>query len=241
MQRKFPILMLHGFTSSLDVIRKPAEKLTSSGFEVSTPILAGHGKTPSDLIGIKAVNWYEDAENSLLELFQKQGKVGLCGLSMGGLCAINLSINHPDKIHFLACSAPALKFASPLTIFAPVMAKLFKFWPAPVAFHDKKLGKKLNTNYPRFPTDSFLELYKWSKSTIKILDRITIPVFVQHSLKDQVVAFSGSRLLIEKASSREKFLKEYKLSGHEMFLDLESDIITSDLVAYIENFEMELV
>ncbi|MBN2725193.1 MAG: alpha/beta fold hydrolase [Deltaproteobacteria bacterium] len=238
MKRKFPVLILHGFTSSLKCIEKPGEKLLEMGFEVSMPILAGHGKTPEALIGVKSSDWYEDAEKELLRLHSSTGhRVGVVGLSMGGLAGLNLSIRHPDKIHFFAGAAPALIFKNPLTPLSRILAKFVKFWPSPNSFVDSQLKKKYNENYSRFPTSSFVELYEWSLKTIENLEKVTVPVFLQHSLRDQVISIAGSRLIMEKINSPDRYFKEYKTSGHEMFLDLESDKIVQDLADFIDNFE----
>jgi carboxylesterase len=224
MERSFPILFLHGFTSSLNSIRIPVEKLREAGFTVYTPLLRGHGTNYKDMVGTGSAEWYEDTEDALNSIHEKHNsKVGVAGFSMGGVVSIDLCIRNSKKIECLLLAAPALLFQDPLAGQAHLLGRLFKFWPSPKAYRDKSLEKKNNTNYPKFPVKSFVSLYNYAAQIRQKLGELTIPFHIIHSLKDQVISPQGSKLLAYQSPSREKALTWFKKSGHELFLDMESD------------------
>ena len=239
--RSFPVLLLHGFTSSLDCVKAPAEKLKNLGFDVKTPVLAGHGTVYKDLVGVKSEDWFNDAYEELKSLYEQYNtKVVVVGLSMGGAVALDLAIKHSDMVQAVVGVAPALDFKDPLARFSGFMSKFIKFWPAPNAFRDKKLKKEKNTNYPKFPVATFYELYKYGQKISNELEKLTVPVLLLHSMKDQIIPVEVSRKIIEKSSSEEKQIILFSKSGHEMFLDLEADKVTDEVCNFILNLDKKL-
>jgi carboxylesterase len=231
--KNHPILFLHGFTSSLDCIKFPVQALKQEGFSVSTPVLRGHNSNYQDLLGVKSEDWYEDAQKELLKIHADlQKPVMVAGLSMGGLVAINLAMNHPDKIYCLALAAPALIFKDKLAPLAKYLNFFFKFWNSPNSFNSKENKKKYNTNYSKFAVDSFVSLYNYSLTTRNKLDKLKTPFLVMHSFKDQVISHKGSKELIKKARSEQKNIIFYSKSGHELYLDLEKDKVVKETADY---------
>ncbi len=149
--------------------------------------LRWHGTTYTDLEGVTAQDWYEDAEAALMELSREVDKVAVVGLSMGGLVALHLGIRHPDQVAAVATWAAALRFRDPLAPLTPVLARLVKSWPAPESFRDPSL-KVHSRNYPRFMTRAFGSLLAFSQETERRLPELTVPLCVIHSKADQVIA-----------------------------------------------------
>lgn len=240
MSQKFPVLVLHGFTSSLDCIKKPAQLLEEAGFPVLTPILRGHGTQYQDLVGVKAQDWFDDAKNALIDLNERYAtKIAVVGHSMGGVVALDLAIQFPDRIRVVIGAAPALEFCNPLSPFAGVLAWLIPTFPSPNAFVDQELRRKLNTNYLRFPSATFAELFRYAREVKRRLPQLTVPVHLMHSLNDTVVPPSASRRVLEHASSSRKSVTWYSRCGHEMFLDIESDAVAAEVRDFLLTFDAE--
>lgn len=63
---------------------RPLEKmLRQFGFDVESPLLAGHGGTHIDLLNTRWTDWVESARQSLRGLLERNDQVVVCGLSMG--------------------------------------------------------------------------------------------------------------------------------------------------------------
>jgi esterase len=92
-----PLFMLHGLLGSMDNWRGQAQKL-SSHFNVITPDLRNHGHSPH-LAGMR----YKDMAEDVLALADDLGisSFDLLGHSMGGKVAMNLALNHPERLNKL--------------------------------------------------------------------------------------------------------------------------------------------
>jgi carboxylesterase len=232
---KFGVLVLHGFTSHISCVSGIAPYLEKLKLPYRFPILRGHGTKWEDLKGVKASDWYEDAENSMLDLCKEAEKVIAIGLSMGGLVALDLGAKHPDKVAAVVAVAAALKFKDPLSILTPLMEKLFSSWKSPDAYHDRECAKA-NRNYPKFPTDAFHSLYDYASYIKNNLSFFKVPIRILHSRKDQVISPSAAITIYNKISTpkEKKELVWFEKSGHEMMLDLEKEAVFEAISEYVE-------
>ena len=216
------VLVLHGFTSHISCVSDLRFTLDEMGLPYRMPILRGHGGEWKDLKGVKSEDWYEDAEDSLLDLMSECRKVVVVGLSMGGLVALNLTARHRSRIIGVVSIAAALKFKDPLAGASSLMAKIVPSWPAPNSFVDKGLKEQRNRNYPKFPTKAFVELYRFAKETENNLSFVAADTLVIHSRKDQIVHPRAADIIYAKIASKNKEQVWFEESGHEMLLDLEA-------------------
>lgn len=91
------IVLLHGMLGNMDNWRRQAQRL-STQFQVITPDLRNHGRSPH-LSGMR----YRDMANDVLTLTEHLGieKFDLLGHSMGGKIAMEIALNHAEKINQL--------------------------------------------------------------------------------------------------------------------------------------------
>ncbi len=232
---KIGVLLLHGFTSSLKTVDGLVPYLEKENIPYRMPILRGHGTKYQDMKGTTAKDWYEDAEKALLDLAQEVDAVVVVGLSMGGLVALQLAMEHKDIVAGLATVAAALKFKDPLSVLTPILAKVVPYWPSPNSFNDES-RKVLSENYPKFATDAFASLYKYGKEIESRLPEVEVPIRILQSRKDQIVKPVAANIIYEKVSSVHRDISWYEKSGHEMMQDLEADAVFNDLIDYITKF-----
>jgi len=95
-----PLILLHGNTASSKMF-DPVIELYAQYFQVISIDFPGHGRSDR----VEKFNtdfWYYNAEvvNALLDDLHP-GKVFIVGTSGGALVAINLALEHPDKVKFL--------------------------------------------------------------------------------------------------------------------------------------------
>lgn len=229
------VLLLHGFTSSLKTVDGLVPYLEGAKIPYRMPVLRGHGTHYRDLRNVTSHDWYADAEASLLELAREVDKVLVVGLSMGGLVALNLAIEHHDKIAAVTTLAAALRFRDPLTPLSPLMAKVFRTWPSPNAFNDASL-KGTSQNYPKFATDAFVSLLNYARETEKRLSQVRVPICVLQSKKDQVVDPIAANVIYRDVSSVHREIHWFSRSGHEMGQDLERDAVFERVMQFIGRF-----
>jgi len=227
------VLVLHGFTSHISCVTSIEALLKERKLPYRFPILRGHGTKPRDLVGVAASDWYEDAEAALWDLLGECERAVVIGHSMGGLVTLDLAARYGEKIAGAIVAAPALKFADPLAFLTPVLSRIVSFWPSPNAYHDKECAKK-NQNYPKFPTDAFVELYRYAAEVGNRLSFVKVPLVVLHSRKDQVISPRAAQAAMERTSSKDKRIVWFEKSGHEMFLDLEADAVTAEVARALD-------
>jgi len=227
---------LHGFTSHVNCVADLRFGLEELGMPYRIPVLRGHGGQWQDLRGVKARDWFEDAEDALLDLLTECRRVIIVGLSMGGLVALDLAARHRKKVAGVVPVAAALKFVDPLAFMSPALARIIPSWPSPKAFHDKQLMEQRNRNYPRFPTATFVELYRYAQEVGNRLSFVIAEALIIQSRKDQVVAPASAEKILQKISSKNKRIQWFERSGHEMFLDLEGREVTAAVIEQIRSW-----
>lgn len=226
------VLLLHGFTSSLRAVDGLVPHLEAAGLPYRMPILRGHGSRWEDLQGVTAEHWYADAEAALLELAQEVDAVAVVGLSMGGLVALELAMNHPMKVGGVVTVAAALRFKDPLARLTPVLAKVAKSWPSPESFNDPTLRSR-SQNYSRFATDAFGSLYDYAGEIERRLGEVSSPICVLQSKADQVIAPLSANRIYERVVSEHREIHWFYSSGHEMMQDLEAEAVMQTIMEYL--------
>ncbi len=99
-------LIIHGFTGIAGEVRGLGESLAVQGIRTLGIALAGHSGDPEDLARSTRQNWIASTEAGLAELARHK-EVFVAGLSMGGVLALLLAANHPERIAgVIAMSTP---------------------------------------------------------------------------------------------------------------------------------------
>jgi alpha-beta hydrolase superfamily lysophospholipase len=73
------VLLLHGYTSSLDTVNGMVPTLTRLGLPYRMPVLRGHGTHERDLRGVTAADWYADASAALNDLLREVPRAAVVG------------------------------------------------------------------------------------------------------------------------------------------------------------------
>jgi carboxylesterase len=220
------VLIVHGFTGSLDTVRAVVPVAEGLGLPWRMPVLRGHGTRYEDLDGVRYLDWYEDGLAALKDLQQEADRVVVVGLSMGGLVALRLAMEHGEHISGLVLLAPALRFADPLVPLTPLIKIFFRYWDNPNSFADQELAKAC-TNYPKFPTAAFGQLLDFGHEVERRLHEVKVPVTTLYSRKDRTIHPIAMKLLEDKLGSRDKQFVYFEKSGHEMLQDCETDAVVS--------------
>ena len=227
------VLVLHGFTSHIHCVDPLVEPLDAEGLPYRLPILRGHGTQYEDMEGKTDRDWYEDAENALLDLSREVEKVVVVGLSMGGLVTLELAASHGDKVAGVVTVAAALRWVDPLAAKMSDIARISRFLPSPNSYNDPDLKEKENRNYPQFSTRAFVHLWRYGHRIPKLLPSVEAPILILQSRKDQIVMPESAQIIYDKVSSKDRSLMWFERSGHEMFLDLERDAVVEAVMAFI--------
>ena len=182
----YGVLVLHGLTSSLASVTPVADRLAQHGIPTVVPWLRGHGTRPEDLVGVTWRDWYADAVAALDGLLEQCAEAAIIGLSMGGLVALHLAVERPERLRAVVTVAPALRQAHPLAPLVPFVAPFRRYLSVPRGYSDATRAQ-LAAGYPRLPTAAFLSLVAYARWLEPRLAEVRAPTLIIHSRADRVI------------------------------------------------------
>lgn len=198
------MLCLHGFTGTPFEVQPIADALAAKGYVVAAPTLAGHGVEPAAALeATRWPDWLRSAEAAFEALAAQTGggRVAIVGFSMGGLLALRLARNHPDRVAALAVLAAPLRLGRwqvrgirllsliPRRLrFGPLRA-IPKSLGSDVAHPDLR-GKALGS--PRMPLTALQSLLGLMAEVRGDLKQIQTPTLVIHARQDHTVPIADA-------------------------------------------------
>jgi carboxylesterase len=240
-KQPFGVLIVHGFSSSLDCVNGVEPPLQALGLPTRMPTLHGHGaESPAALQGVAWQKWVADAEAALQDLLTDAQQAIIVGHSMGGLVTLTLAAEHPEVIDSVVLAAAAVQLASPLApgrplhLLAPLVARLRSKINMPPTYADPELAQ-YDTNYPWVPTDATLSFLKFSKITRRRLPEVRVPALIMQSRNDPTVAPESADIVYRNISTprEQKHLVWFDKTGHEMFRDCEREAAVDRVVDWV--------
>jgi carboxylesterase len=240
--KPYGVLILHGYSASLDCVREIAPPLKDLGLPTRMPVLRGHNaESPEALRGVTWQDWVSDGETALNELLTVVDKVIVIGHSMGGLVALILAANYGEKLDSIILAAPAIQMSTPfapgrpLNPIFPFLRIFFKNWDiSQKAYADKSLAQ-YDTNYPWVPMDSIRELFEFSKVTRKRLNDVKIPLLIIQSHNDSTIMPVNVEIICNQISTPDEMKRVvwFEKTEHEMFRDCERYAIIDVITNYV--------
>lgn len=240
-KQPYGVLIVHGFTSSLDCVSCVEPPLRAMGLPTRMPVLRGHGaETPDALRGVTWPDWVADAESALQDLLTEAEKAIVFGHSMGGLATLTLAAEHPDRIDSIAVAAGAVQLANilaprrPLHFLAPLLVRFIDKWPLPPKYADPELAQ-YDTNYPWAPTDAIASFFEFTQVTRQRLQEVQVPALIMQSRSDTTVAPESAQIIYDGilTPSDQKRIVWFEESEHEMFRDCEREDMIGVVVEYV--------
>lgn len=231
-KKPYGVLILHGFTASLDCVGGIGEKLKEPGVPTAMPVLRGHGaESPEALCGVTWRDWVADGETALNDLRKRVDRVFAVGHSMGGLVALTLAADHPDRIDGLVLAATAIRLRSPLApgkplgFLVPVLTRLLRKWRFSPDYADPELAK-YDTNYTWAPIDAIASFLEFTRAARDRLPEIKMPVRILQPRNDSTVDPKSAEIISDGIATpkEQKRIIWFDKSDHEMFRDCEREL-----------------
>ncbi|CAA9568940.1 MAG: hypothetical protein AVDCRST_MAG88-2156 [uncultured Thermomicrobiales bacterium] len=231
------VLLLHGLTSGRTTVDGLVPHLEARDIPYQLPILRGHGTRAEDLAGATWHHWYEDAERALDRLLDDCDRAVVMGLSMGGVVALHLAAQRPERLAGVVAVAPALRLNISGQALLPLLARSGRYATVDVgrAFVDPDLAKG-STNYTRVPISAVYSLARYGAVVERVLPRVRVPLLVLYTPRDRVVRPVGAREVYDKAGTpaAQKKLLAFEDSGHEMLMDRSREAVFAAIMDFIE-------
>jgi len=231
---KTGILLIHGFTNTTYELRKLIDFLTEKKYHVVADNLPGHGSSVRECNSTTYLDWIEYVEKRMAYLSSHCDNIFVCGISMGALLAMHLSIVFP--INGLISAAPVLEFNKPFKvhILNPFFCRLLK---SRLKKYEFNKGQKIYYGYNRWPLIALNQVRKLSSHVYKnVLHQITCPSLLIHSKEDHTSIFNNYSLMKRYIQAEEISSMIVDKSTHNIFdCDVEKELIQDRINQFIIN------
>ncbi len=231
------VLALHGFTATPECLESLTAPLRKKGFEVSAPLLVGHGSTAQALSQTKWQDWYQGVAGEFEKLQKLCSDVSVVGLSLGGLLSLKLATAYP--VRRLALLATPLFLSGFLAKYVlPVLGNTFlkEIYPyqpklAGPAINDP-VGRAQFKSYTKMPIRSIMEIVRLQKDLASRLPSITVPTLILHSPHDTTAPYANMEFLKSKLGSPEIKTISLELSDHVLTMDYEKEKVAHEVAQF---------
>jgi alpha-beta hydrolase superfamily lysophospholipase len=209
----------------------------------------GHGRSEGPRGYVDRFSDYLLDLKAFFDLVRSQhsdAKIFMVGHSMGGTISTAYVIEHQHELAGLLLSGASLILGSGLPsaliplarICSVLMPRLGVFVLDATAISKDKAVVDAYVNDPLVYRGKIT--CRFAAETIKMLRRlptqmpeINLPILVMHGTDDRLGDPEGSRLLYERASSKDKTLKLYQGFYHEIFNEPEREQVLSDMEGWL--------
>ena len=223
-------LLIHGFGDTIDLMGPMADYLRSEDISVRGMTLPGHGTSLDDFSSTTNQRLLAAVEAEYMELRKSCESVVVVGFSMGGLLALQLAtLRELDGIVVICApmflrggpsGQKALKMASKaggaLGLSLPKMGM--------TSLSDKTLAER-STGYEKYPVRSIARLIDLMEITRPVLRRVTAPILILQSKKDDVIWKKSGEYLLDSVASEAKELVYLEKGRHKAPIDADRHVL----------------
>ena len=192
---KYAVLFIHGIVGTPNHFRivLPLEELVPESWSVYNIRQPGHGGTVEEFGKSNINQWRSHAKAAFCELAEKHEALIIVGHSLGTLFAMQIALEHPEKVaQLFLIAAPMRPWVRAFG--AANCVKLAFGWirenrPLEVATRNVcgvTTTKKLWKYIPWLPR--FVELFMEIARTEKVMGNLTVPCVSWQSKKDELVS-----------------------------------------------------
>ncbi|MGE6553981.1 alpha/beta fold hydrolase [Exiguobacterium sp. Helios] len=223
------VLLLHGFTGSSADVRMLGRYLQKHGYTSLAPQYKGHAAPPEELTKTGPADWWQDVLDGYEELKAKgYDEIAVCGLSLGGVMSLRLSMHRPVKAVIPMCAPAYIKSEDVMYAGVTEYAREFK----------KREGKSVEEIEQEMavfePMPTLKDLQALLKETRDSLEDVYAPTLVIQARNDHMINTDSANIIHDGVSALQKDLIWYENSGHVITLDKEKETLHQDIHEFLD-------
>lgn len=244
------VVLSHGMGEHARRYDHVVARLGELGLAVYAPDHRGHGRSGGKrMLARRMAEYSDDLHLLFAEVGRRHpGQVPyLIGHSMGAMIALAYALDHQADLRGLVLSGtpvlPGRGIAKPAIAVAKVLGRIAP--GAPVQMLPSKLISKDPAVVAKYDADPLVYHGKipaglggamLTQMAVfqRRLPELTMPVLVLHGSEDGLVDVESSRLIAERAGSKDLTLHVYEGLHHEVYNEPEQDRVLDDLVGWLK-------
>ena len=230
------VILLHGWGGSPDGMRFLARDLNAGGCSVVVPLLVGNGTAPERLATVSAIDWIDQVV-AIVDRLRSQEPVSVAGCSLGGILSLAVAALYGDKVASVAAINSGFRFENPQFVESLVSDN-----DGSISGFDRVGPMTLDVNATEVgyapavpPPASFIEVLGLMKLIEELSGNITVPVQIQHSVRDTVFPYSNVDLLRRVVRSPHVEFVKLDNSLHAAQVDFDAPVIARELLAFLRS------
>ncbi len=233
------VVLAHGYAEHSSRYTRVAERLTERGYAVYAYDQRGHGKSEGERANVNVFREFVmdlgDFTEHVRQLHPDVPRFVL-GHSMGGMVALQLALEHPEKMDGVILSAAYIQNAAEIHPLLLRLSRAFsRYFPSlPVQELDTSALSRDEGVVQAYKSDPLVyhgkvkarlgaELLSAGPYVLTRAEHIShLPLLVMHGDADAIADVAGSQALYDAALTDDKTLKLYPGFYHELFNEPEA-------------------
>lgn len=212
-------LCLHGFTGTPYEMRPLGEALARRGIRALGPVLPGHNQSPRDLARVRCGDWLEAAREHLHALRAQHARVGVAGLSMGGVLALSLGAEEP--VDAIVSIATPLRLSRSISGLVPVLKYVWPYLRKRGSDIREPEARKRHPAFPATPLAGVHELVRLQARLDGELHRVSAPLLIAHGAHDATANPADAHEICQRVASVRKEVMLFESSAHVVTVDFD--------------------
>jgi carboxylesterase len=230
------VLLLHGLTGAPFEMHHLALRLAEQGYRCLCPVMAGHGRTPEDLVGVPWTEWVAHARRDLARLDGAR-RVFVAGCSMGALVACSLAHDLPERVEGLLLLAPAMELQATGKL-GGLLGRSSLLWRkiVPKGSGSDVRDPAMRARNPCLhgvPLGAVAELQALAARVDSLLPGVAAPALVVFGGEDHTVTLAGARKVAKRIGSGPAELLLLPRSYHLVGVDVEREACAEAAIRFL--------
>jgi esterase/lipase len=228
------IIFIHGYLGSPDQFLDLIEVALGRGFSVASILLPGHGGSSLNFAKSRLHDWERHLQSEL-DRYCTFDHIYLVGHSLGGLLALNASLNEKNRIE------KVVLISSPLKVYLLNPVAVYRRAYTMTRPRDSEIKRSYVTanSVERLSFHSLLwlpvllEPHKLIRRIKKLLPEIKVPTLLFFSKKDETTSWKSAEMFERGLSSSPHEIVLLRHSLHDHFTKDEREIITKKILTFL--------
>lgn len=243
------MLVVHGLAEHIGRYSNLVNYFVPKGYAVYGFDQRGHGKSDGVKGYVERFSYFVDDLNTFLDIVRGRhhdARIFIIGHSLGGTITTAYAIRHQDKFDALILSGATLKLGTDVPAGLIIVARLLSLLLPKAGLYviEATAISRDKDVVSAYVSDPFvyrgkirarlgIELIKAMETLQHQMPKICLPILVMHGTADRLSDPEGSKILYERANSRDKTLKLYEGFYHEIFNEPECQQVFADMEAWL--------